>query len=176
MLAYSLVFGELRGYLSVFGRNSQEDTPEDRRIRASMLAHERGSTTKVASALISPPAAPRDRRTPPRLSSKHPIEDPAANATRKAQAEQRAGITAVGEQEQQSNVTSEPLDAQGQIPEVENLFEEATVKAVIKKANPRSAAGPSVCVCVCVCLGGGDSNVVDVVDCAGARDWGAFLL
>ena len=40
-------------------------------------------------------------------------------------------------------MTSEPLDAQGQIPEMENLFEEATVKAVIKKANPQSAAGPS---------------------------------
>ena len=40
-------------------------------------------------------------------------------------------------------MTSEPLDTQGQIPEMENLFEEATVKAVIKKANPQSAAGPS---------------------------------
>ena len=40
-------------------------------------------------------------------------------------------------------MTSEPLDAQGQIPEMENLLEEATVKAVIKKANPQSAAGPS---------------------------------
>ena len=40
-------------------------------------------------------------------------------------------------------MTSEPLDAQGQIPEMENLLEEATVKAVIKKANPKSAAGPS---------------------------------
>ena len=37
----------------------------------------------------------------------------------------------------------ELLDAQGQIPEMENLFEEATVKAVIKKANPQSASGPS---------------------------------
>ena len=40
-------------------------------------------------------------------------------------------------------MTSEPLVAQGQIPEMENLFEEATVKAVIRKANPQSAAGPS---------------------------------
>ena len=40
-------------------------------------------------------------------------------------------------------MTSEPLDAQGQIPAMENLFEEATVKAVIKKANPQSAPGPS---------------------------------
>ena len=40
-------------------------------------------------------------------------------------------------------MTSELLDAQGQIPEMENLFEEATVKAVFKKANPQSAAGPS---------------------------------
>ena len=39
--------------------------------------------------------------------------------------------------------TSEPLDAQGPIPEMENLFEKATVKAIIKKANPQSAAGPS---------------------------------
>ena len=31
------------------------------------------------------------------------------------------------------NVTSEPLDAQGQIPEKENRFEEATVKAVTHK-------------------------------------------
>ena len=40
-------------------------------------------------------------------------------------------------------MTPEPLAAQGQIPEMENLFEEVTVKAVIKKANPQSAAGPS---------------------------------
>ena len=40
-------------------------------------------------------------------------------------------------------MTSEPLDAQGQIPEMENLFEDGTEKAVIKKANPQSAAGPS---------------------------------
>ena len=54
-----------------------------------------------------------------------------------------ATLLAVGGQEQQPNVTSEPLAAQGQIPEMENLFEEATVKAVIKKSNPQSAAGPS---------------------------------
>ena len=35
------------------------------------------------------------------------------------------------------------LDAQGPILEIENLFEEATVKAVLKKANPQSSAGPS---------------------------------
>ena len=40
-------------------------------------------------------------------------------------------------------MTSEPLVAQGQILEMENLFEDATVKAVIKKGNPQSAAGPS---------------------------------
>ena len=40
-------------------------------------------------------------------------------------------------------MTYEPLDAQAQIPEMENLFEEATVKAAIKKANSQSAAGPS---------------------------------
>ena len=123
-------------------QKAREDTPEARRVRASKLAHERGGITKTASALIFPPAAPRDGRTLATLRSKHPTEDPAAIATGKAQAEQRAGITAVGEQEQQPHVTSELLDAQGQIPEVENLFEEATVKAVIKKANPQSAAGP----------------------------------
>ena len=131
----------------VFARRSRqkarEDTPEARQIRASKLAHERGGITKAASALISPPAAPRDSRTLATLRSKHPTEDPAAIATGKAQVEQRAGITAVGEQERQPNVTSELLDAQGQIPKMENLFGEATVKALIKKANPQSAAGPS---------------------------------
>ena len=95
----------------------------------------------AASALVSPPAGIRDSRTLETLRGKHPTEDPAAIASGKAQAERRAGITAVGGQEQQPNVTSEPLAAQGQIPEMENLFEEATVKAVIKKANPQSAAG-----------------------------------
>ena len=38
---------------------------------------------------------------------------------------------------------SELLDGQRQIPEIENLFQDATVKAVIKKANPQSVAGPS---------------------------------
>ena len=142
--------GELTGlidWLVVFaGRNRQkarEDAPEARRIRASKLAHQRGGITEAASALISPPAAPRDSRTLAALRGKHPTEDPAAIARGKAQAERRAGITAVGGREQQPNVTSEPLEAQGQIPEMENLFEEATVKAVIKKANPQSAAGPS---------------------------------
>ena len=114
-------------------QKAREDTPEARRIRASKLAHQRGGITKAASALISPPAAPRDSRTLATLRGKHPTEDPAAIATGKAQAERRAGITAVGEQEQQPNVTSEPLDAQGQIPEMENLFEEATVEAVSRK-------------------------------------------
>ena len=87
---------------------------------------------------------PRDSRILATLRGKHPTEDPAAIAAGKAQAERRTFITAaVEEQEQQPNVTSEPLDAQGQIPEMENLFKEATVKAVIKKANPQSAAGPS---------------------------------
>ena len=67
----------------------------------------------------------------------------AKTRTNRARAEQCTGITAVGEQEQQPNVTSELLDAQGQIPEVENLFDKATVKAAIKKANPQSAAGAS---------------------------------
>ena len=142
--------GDLAGlidWLVVFaGRSRQkerEDTPEARRVRASKLAHQRGGITKAASALISSPGAPRDSRTLATLRGKHPTEDPAAIATAKAQAERRAGITAVGEQERQPNVTSEPLAAQGQILEMENLFEEATVKAVIRKANPQSAAGPS---------------------------------
>ena len=142
--------GELTGlidWLVVFtGRSRQkarEDTPEARQIRASKLAHQRGGITKAASKLISPPAAPRDSRKLATLRGKHSTESPAAIATGKAQVERRAGITAVGEQEQQPNVTSEPLDAQGQIPEMENLFEEATVKVAIKKANPQSAAGPS---------------------------------
>ena len=134
----------LIGWLVVFpGRSRQkarEDTPEARRIRASKLAHQRGAITKAASALISPPAAPRDSRTLAMLRGKHPTEDPAAIASGKAQAERRAGITAVREQEQRPNVTSEPLDAQGQIPEMENLFEEA---AVIEKTNPQSATSPS---------------------------------
>ena len=115
--------GELTGlidWLVVFaGRSRQKarkDTPEARRIRASKLAHQRGGITKAASTPISPPAAPRDSRTLAALRGKHPTEDPAGIATGKAQVERRAGITAVGEQEQQPNVTSEPLDAQGQIP------------------------------------------------------------
>ena len=142
--------GELTGlidWLVVFaGRSRQkarEDTSEARRIRASKLAHQRGGITKAASALISPPAAPRDSRTLATLRGKHSTEDPVAIATGKAQEERHAGITSVGEQKQHPNVTCEPLNAQGQIPEMENLFEEATVKAVIKKANPQSAAGPS---------------------------------
>ena len=141
--------GELTGltdWLVVAGTSRQkarEDTPEAPGIRPSKLTHERGGITKAASALVSPPAAPRDSKALGTLRSKHPTEDPAATATGKAQAEQRAGITAINEQEQQPNVTSELLDAQGQVPEMENFFEEATVKAAIKKANPQSAAGPS---------------------------------
>ena len=143
---------ELGGFidwLMVFaGRSRQkvrEDTPEARQIRASKLAHERGGITKAAGALISPPAAPRDNRTLTTLQSKNLIEDPAANATGKTRAEQCAGVTAAGEKEKKSNVATELLliDAQGQIPETENLFEEATVKTAIKIANPQSAAGPS---------------------------------
>ena len=136
----------LTGWWVFEGRRRQkvrEHTPEARRIRASKLAHERGGITKVASALISPPAAPRDSRTLAKLRCKHPTEDPAAIEGGQAQAEQRTGITAVGEQEQQPNVKAEVLDGQDQILEMENLFEEATVKAVIKKANQQSVAGPS---------------------------------
>ena len=141
---------ELTGFndwLVVFtGRSRQtarQDTPEARRIQASKLAHERGGITKAASALISPPAAPRDRRTLATLRGKYPTEDPAASVTGEAQTERDAGITAVGEQEQQPNVTSEPLDAQDQTPEMEKLFGEAAVKAVIKEADPQSAVDPS---------------------------------
>ena len=47
------------------------------------------------------------------LRSKHPTEDPASIATGKVQAEQRARVIAIGEQEQQPNVTTELLDGQG---------------------------------------------------------------
>ena len=103
-------------------QKAREETPEARRIRASKLAHQRGDITEAASAFVSPPAAPRDSRALATLRGKHPTEDPAAIARGKAQAERCAGITAVGGQEQQPNVTSEPLEAQGQIPEMENLF------------------------------------------------------
>ena len=53
------------------------------------------------------------------------------------------GITAFGEHGQQLNVVTELLDAHGQISEMENLFGDAAVKAVIKKANPQRAASPS---------------------------------
>ena len=112
-------------------QKAREDTPEARRIRASKLAHDKGGITKPVNVLISPPAAPQDSRTLATLRSKHLTEDPAAIVTGRARAEQREGIAAVGEQEHQPNVTSELLDAQGQISEMENLFEEATVEAVI---------------------------------------------
>ena len=124
-------------------QKAREDTLEARRIRASKLVHERGGIAKAVGALISPPAEPADYRTMAMLRSKHPIEDPAEIEIGKARAEQCAEITAVGEQEQQRNVTTEPLDAQGQIPEMDNMFGEFTVKAVIEKANPQSAADPS---------------------------------
>ena len=140
--------GELAGiidWLAVFaGRSRQkarEDTPEARRIRASKLAYKGGGITKAAVALIYPPAAPRNHRTLATLRREHPTKNPAAIASGKARAEQRAGNTAVGEQEQQPSVTTELLDAQGQILDMENLFEEATVKAAIKKANPQSGEG-----------------------------------
>ena len=112
-------------------------------MRASKLAHERGGITKAASALVSPPAAPRDAQTLATLRNKHPSEDFARIAIGKAKVEQRAGIEPVAEQGQSPNGLKELLDAQGQIPKMEDLFDEATVKAVIKKANPQSAAGPS---------------------------------
>ena len=146
--------GELAGvidWLVMFARRrrqkAREITPEARRIRASKLAHERRCITKATGALISPPAAPRDSRTLARLRSKHPTEDPAAIATCKARAEQRAGTPEAVKQEQQPNVTTKLLDAQGQIPEMENLLEEATVKAAMKKANPQSTTGSSGLCC-----------------------------
>ena len=57
----------------------------------------------------------------------------AKTRTSKARAEQRTGITTVGEQEQQPNVTSEWLDAQDQISEMENLFDETTGKLSSRK-------------------------------------------
>ena len=75
---------------NLINTHTHTHTHEARRVRASKLAHERGGTTKAAGALISPPATPRDNRTLATLRSKHPIEDPAAIATGKARAEQRA--------------------------------------------------------------------------------------
>ena len=123
---------------------SPEDTPEARRQRASKLAHEREGITKAASALTSPAAAPRDTNTVETLLRKHPSEDPAVIANGKAQAEQRAGTTTVDE-EVQPDGTNEPLGhVQGHIQEVEHLFDEAMLKAIIKKANPQNAADPSI--------------------------------
>ena len=136
----------LINWLVVFAGRSRQKAlyaPGARRIRASKLAHERGGIIKAAGALISPPATPRNYRTLATLRSKHPTEDLTAVETDKARAEQRAGIITVGVQEQQSNVTTEPLNAQGEIPGMKNLFEEASGKPVIKKANPQSATGPS---------------------------------
>ena len=56
------------------------------------------------------------------LRNKHPTENPPVTATSKTWVEQRAEITALGEQEQQVNMTAGSLIAQGQIPEMENLF------------------------------------------------------
>ena len=112
-------------------------------MRASKLAHERGGITKAASALVSPPAAPRDAQTLATLRSKHPSEDFARIAAGKADAEQRARTEPEAEQGQSPNGSGEVLDAQGRIPELEDLFDEARVQAVIKKDNPQSAAGPS---------------------------------
>ena len=142
--------GELAGLIDLLvvfaGRSrhkTREKTPEARQLRASKLAHEQGGVTKTASALVSPPAAPRDVQILATLRSKHPSEDFARIAAGKAEAEQRAGIEPKAEQRQSPNGSEELLDAQGQISEMEDLFDEATVKAVIKKANPQSAAGPS---------------------------------
>ena len=48
------------------------------------------------------------------------------------------------DEEAQPDGTNEPLGhVQGHIQEVEHLFDEATLKAIIEKADPQSAAGPS---------------------------------
>ena len=48
------------------------------------------------------------------------------------------------DEEVQPDGTNEPLGhVQGHIQEVEHLFDEATLKATIKKVNPLSVAGPS---------------------------------
>ena len=52
-------------------------------------------------------------------------------------------IPALCEQEQQPDVTTESLDAQGLISEIKNLVKKAIMKAVIKKANSQSVACPS---------------------------------
>ena len=77
------------------------------------------------------------------LRSKHPTEDLGAIASGKSRGEQYAVITTVRQQEQPSNVTNETLDVKYQIPEIINFFEEATVKVIMKKINPLSAAGTS---------------------------------
>ena len=76
---------------------------------------------------------PQDYKTLATLRSKHFTENPAAITTDKARSKQRAGITAVGKQEQQSDVTTERLDIQGQLPEIENLFGKATENAPINQ-------------------------------------------
>ena len=107
------------------------------------LAHERGGIAKAAGAMISPPAPPRDHKVLVTLRIKYPTDDPPVIATSKAWLEQLAGLTSVGEQKQASDGTTGSLDAYGQIPEMENLFEEAPVKVATIKATPESAAGPS---------------------------------
>ena len=73
----------------------------------SKLAHEQGDVIKAVGALVSLPAAPRDYRTLATLRSKYPAEDLAVIATGNVCTEQRAGITVVGEQEQEPNVTTD---------------------------------------------------------------------
>ena len=111
--------GELTGlidWLVMFAgssrRKAREDTLEARRTQASKLAHERGGITKVASALISPPAAPQKKVTG-KATQQAPHRGPRSDCNRQG----AGGITcrnySSGEQEQQPNVASELLDAQG---------------------------------------------------------------
>ena len=77
------------------------------------------------------------------LRRNNPSEDPALIANGEAQAGQCAGTITVDE-EAQPDGTNGPLGhAQGHILKVEQLFHEATLKAIIKKATSQSTAGPS---------------------------------
>lgn len=78
------------------------------------------------------------------LSDLFTTEDSAPIARSKAQAEQRKGTKAVGEEAGQPNDIIETLDdVQGYIPEMKSFFFEATMKAMIEASSLQSTAGPS---------------------------------
>ena len=62
------------------------------------------------------------------LHSTHHREDPAAMTTGKAQEKQRTGIQQLVEQELLRNVTTEPLDTQGQIERWRTLSKRSRLK------------------------------------------------